>query len=440
MREEDIVRAILEKRSDIGRDDLERMVEAKMKESPFLSRLGALLIILEEERLSEEFMVGKAESYDYTPLSRLTKGLQNVSVVGRVLGVSKGSKHSRLRLSDGTASADLVIWEENAPAFEISPGDVVEVRNAYVKTGRRAGELVIYAGPKTSISKTSLNMVSLEELVKPVSKVLSENGKSVDVSFVVIAVYAPRVVGEGLKLCEVLVTDGEAEAVLTAWNELADVLRDCPRGQRVIAAPVTVTDGELATTPYTSVMKTEVDYEAVENAMRRSVKDLVLKVFADGFDGYAVAGDGVGLVKLVGHPADVECIKVLSGFRVSRRGVPFIYVVEASGVEGPCNVEPSSVEALENLGGRVVDGFVDCVVVRKGQVGFVNTKYGSRRAVNLWLRVGGKIYNGTAWGRAADAFEEIGESTRIRVAFPAVRRTVQGDVQLSIDDWSAIIS
>ncbi len=441
MREEDLERAILSRRSDIGREDLEKMVEAKMKESPFLSRLGALLIILEEQRLSEEFMAGKAETYDYTPLMRLTKGLQSVSVVGRVLGISKRRKHTRLRLSDGTASVDLVVWDENAPAYEINPGDVIEVRNAYVKTGRHAGELVIYTGLKSSIAKTSsVDVVSLEELVKPISQVMSENGRSVDVSFVVLAVFGPRIVGEGLKMCEVLVTDGEAEAVLTAWNELADVFKDLPRGQRVIATPLTVREGELTTQPYTSVLKAGMDLETVELAMRRSVKDIVLKVFGEGFDGYAVAGDRVSLVKLVGHHESFGCVKVLSGFNVNRRGVPFMYLVEALGVEESCDFEPVFKDGPENVEGRVVNGFVECDVVRKSEAGSINTRYGMKKAVNLWLRVAGKIYNATAWGKAADAFEKIDESTRLKLAFPAVRKNMQGDVVISIDDWSAIIS
>jgi hypothetical protein len=146
------------------------------------------------------------------------------------------------------------------------------------------------------------------------------------------------------------------------------------------------------------------------------------------------------LVKLVGHPESFGCVKVLSGFNVNRRGVPFMYLVEALGVEESCDFEPVFKDGLENVEGRVVNGFVECDVVRKSEAGSINTRYGLKRAVNLWLRVAGKIYNATAWGKAADAFEKIDESTRLKLAFPAVRKNMQGDVVISIDDWSAIIS
>ncbi|MEM2024588.1 MAG: hypothetical protein QXG69_07365, partial [Candidatus Caldarchaeum sp.] len=83
MQEEDLEKVILESNPNLSKERLEEIIQSKLRSSPFLTRLGALLIILEEQRLAGEFL--KKRDYEFAKISSLTSGIQNVSVIGRVL-------------------------------------------------------------------------------------------------------------------------------------------------------------------------------------------------------------------------------------------------------------------------------------------------------------------------------------------------------------------
>ncbi|MEM4187186.1 MAG: OB-fold nucleic acid binding domain-containing protein, partial [Candidatus Caldarchaeum sp.] len=111
--------------------------------------------MLEEIGLSGEDGLGGHHDYSFTPMSALTAGLKNVSVVGRVLGcktfsTEDGRSFSRLRLWDGTGAVDVMVWESEQSA---SVGDVVAVWNGYVSTPKSGSGLVLHTGSRSRVEK-----------------------------------------------------------------------------------------------------------------------------------------------------------------------------------------------------------------------------------------------------------------------------------------------
>ncbi|MEM2237214.1 MAG: hypothetical protein QXR26_00690 [Candidatus Caldarchaeum sp.] len=444
MREEDLERAILEANNALTKDELERMVQAKLKTSPFLTRLGALLIILEEQRLAAEFL--KQRDYGFTKISSLTTGIQSVSVVGRTLGSRivvgvDGKPSLRLRLWDGTAAIDVIVWENFDRLTPLQLGDVVAVRNGYVSSSRPGQEILLQAGSKSRVEKMS-KYEGLPPVDKALFKLPNESrdkaGKR-DVYAVVVLNTGVKKTSNGTDVCELVVTDGDRESLLIAWREWANYFSSVAEGQSFFAASVEVKNGELFTAKSTIITLAGKDDDLLSKAWQRGQTGLRVKVLGFGFDGLPAVTDGVKVMKMASPAvADAgECTVVEKAFVIYRRGIPYVYGTKST--PAVCSIEtPELKRSIEEVQGRLAEGVIECVIARKTPVSVVNTKYGQKKLTGFWVSFGGKTISCTAWGKASELIENLAEGANVRFAFPKVGKNKFGDIELSVDELSFI--
>ncbi|MEM1964880.1 MAG: hypothetical protein QXH12_02050 [Candidatus Caldarchaeum sp.] len=444
MQEEDLEKVILESNPNLSKERLEEIIQSKLRSSPFLTRLGALLIILEEQRLAGEFL--KKRDYEFAKISSLTSGIQNVSVIGRVLGsrivTGKDAKSSlRLRLWDGTGSVDVVVWENFEAITPLHLGEAVAVRNGYIASSKPGQEILLHAGSRSAVEKMgeAAGLPPFDEKSFRLPEKLGEKAGKIDFSAVAVLNTGLRKIGNGVDVCELVVTDGSKELLLVGWREWAEFLSAVTAGQRFFAASVAVGEDDLFTTSNTCITLTGVDNDALSNAWRRAFTNLPLKVLGMAFDGYLVVTNGVKVMKLASPSvSDVGgCYVVERAFVINRRGIPYIYGTVAT--PSGCDLQlPKFGGELENVQGRLVDGVIECEIVRKTPTTIVNTKYGQKQITGFWAGCGERTINCTAWGKASAIIESQPEGTYIRFALPVVRKNKFGDVELSVDELSYV--
>ncbi|MCX8201788.1 MAG: hypothetical protein N3H84_06765, partial [Candidatus Caldarchaeum sp.] len=191
MREEDLIKAILERDKTIDRAALEQIVEEKMKTTPFLTRRGALLIILEERRLAQEFIEAKKYN-EYIRLDGLTSGLHNVNLAGRILGLKvgedkTGGAYAVMRLSDGSGAVD--VFADRPELFkEFKVGEAVGIKNCSISTSRKRNKFIVRTGSKTTVEKLDniSGLPDFEALFIQPGEAMSKEEEQVDVSAVVV--------------------------------------------------------------------------------------------------------------------------------------------------------------------------------------------------------------------------------------------------------------
>ncbi|MEM2871431.1 MAG: hypothetical protein QXS50_06865 [Candidatus Caldarchaeum sp.] len=443
MRVEELEEKILQSCKDLSRQDLDRIVEEKLKSSPFLTRLGALLIVLEEIGLSGEDGLGGHHDYSFTPMSALTAGLKNVSVVGRVLGcktfsTEDGRSFSRLRLWDGTGAVDVMVWESEQSA---SVGDVVAVWNGYVSTPKSGSGLVLHTGSRSRVEKMQdlgkLPPLDFSGFNLSASRLFGR--RTVDVSAVVVLNTGVKAVEEETRLLELLVSDGEAVELFTAWRDWADLLSDVAEGARLMAASVNLKDGELHTGPNSLLTIVGFDEDVLARALDKSVPEIPLTVLGRCFDGVLAATDGSRMLRL-GFPAEAphKNVVVERAFVIQRRGIPQAYGKSIRSAQEN-HLPPAYTDTLDDSEGRICSGLVDCKLVRKTPLTTVETRFGSRKISTMWVEHGGKTYSCSAWGLAAEKTDELHEGSRLRMAFINVRRNKYGETEIILDGKSFLM-
>ncbi|MEM1937111.1 MAG: hypothetical protein QXX49_02510 [Candidatus Caldarchaeum sp.] len=442
MRVEELEEKILQTCKDLSKQDLDRIVEDKLKSSPFLTRLGALLILLEERGLSGEAGLSLQHDYSFTSISDLTPGLKNVSVVGRVLGcgtfsTEDGKSFSRLRLWDGTGAVDVMVWTGELSA---SVGDVLAVWNGYVSTPRTGSGVVLHTSSKSRVEKMQYDakLPPLDFSRFNLSASRAYERGTVDVSAVVVLNTGVRTVEEETRLLELVVSDGEAVWLLTAWRDWADSLSGVAEGTRLMAASVNLKDGELHTGSNSLLTVVGFDVDVLKRALDKSVHEFPLTVLGKCFDGVLAATDGSRILRLVFPEVSEKNVIVEKAFVIQRRGLPQAYGRSARRTD-ETRPAPAYSDTLDEFEGRVCNGLVDCRLVRKTPLTTVETRFGPRKILTMWIDNAGKTYSCSAWGLAAERIDALHEGARLRMAFINVRRNKYGEIEIILDSKSFIM-
>jgi hypothetical protein len=111
-----LLERVLARFPGLSREELEAMVEAKLRESKLLNRVGALLLVAEElGAFREREDIGEVKSY--ARIGGLVPGLRDVSVRGIVYAMARpieagGHRILRLKMGDETGSVNVIIWDE----------------------------------------------------------------------------------------------------------------------------------------------------------------------------------------------------------------------------------------------------------------------------------------------------------------------------------------
>ena len=159
----------ISKSSELGKEELERRVEAKRaKLSGLISKEGAAQVIAAE--------LGISFDNEKLKIEELLPGMKRVNVTGKVINLSpvrtfttkKGDegKVVNIFLADDTSNIKVVLWDTNHIALiekgEIKEGSVIEILNA----GMRDNELHIGSFSEIKLSNETFDVVKTEKIVK----------------------------------------------------------------------------------------------------------------------------------------------------------------------------------------------------------------------------------------------------------------------------------
>ncbi|HDD66087.1 MAG TPA: hypothetical protein ENG52_00500, partial [Nitrososphaeria archaeon] len=138
-----LLERVLARFPDLSRDELEAMVEAKLRESRLLNKVGALLLVAEElGAFGDSGEAGEGpEVQSYVKLGRLIPGLRDVSVRGAIYAISKPAeakdhKLMKLKIGDETGSINVILWDERveeAVKLGLKLGDKIAILHGYTR-------------------------------------------------------------------------------------------------------------------------------------------------------------------------------------------------------------------------------------------------------------------------------------------------------------------
>lgn len=228
------VETILERRRDITREDLLRMIEERKREArvseayrevwAVFSVANELGVRLEEVSLEKEVKIGN-----------IVSGLTNISTRGRIIAIlepkeveSNGERIpiTRVILGDSSGWCYLYLWREKAGLLRelnIQPGDVVRVSRAYSKEGR-LGTVEIHLGNMGSVSKAeeSLDMPARELFFKRIGNIgYSDNIVNVKATVAGVSelkTFTDPRGGEGA-VRRIVLAEEDVRVPLTLWQE-----------------------------------------------------------------------------------------------------------------------------------------------------------------------------------------------------------------------------
>ena len=357
MSREELIRryvdTILEKRRDISREELLRMIEERKREArvseayrevwAVFSIANELGIRLEEVSLEKEVKIGN-----------IVSGLTNISMRGRVIAIlepkeveSNGERIpiTRVILGDSSGWCYLYLWREKAGLLRelnIQPGDVIRVGRAYSKEGR-LGTVEVHLGNIGSVSKAeeSLDMPARESFFKS----LGDIG------------YADNIVN--------------VKAVIAGVSDLKTFLD--PRGREGAVRRIVLADGDVRV-PLTLWQ---------EHSEKISEKDVFSTVLVAGArvrrglsGGLELELDALGCLEVVGRAGDVE-YSAISSISSGRPVNLKLYMLKMFG------------DSVVSVGGRI------------------------RRFMDIIVSDGESYAILTAWNNLADKLRQIGEGKRV---------------------------
>ena len=182
------------KSSGLGREEIERKVEAKKaKLSGLISKEGAAQIIAAELGISFEDADLK--------ISELMPGMKRVNVVGKIINLfpvreydknGRKGKVANFIIADETGNTKVVLWDINHISMieneRLKKGDVVEIKNGSMRDSE------IHLSGFSELKKSGLVIDSVQTDSTVVEKSLEEirQGQSVRVRGVVVQIFQPR--------------------------------------------------------------------------------------------------------------------------------------------------------------------------------------------------------------------------------------------------------
>ncbi|MEA4956788.1 hypothetical protein SDC9_28863 [bioreactor metagenome] len=167
---------------------LEKMNEKKKdyKDISFMSDVDIARTVVGEYITEKNEHRSESQEHLMDKISKLESGAQNLSVIGRVIGISnpkiftsrkgKDGKLANLKLADDTGEIRAVFWTENIKLLKnINEGDIIQINKVDVKDGYQSGTKEIHLQPRSTInvleSTDYLNFPDYEELITPIEDI-----------------------------------------------------------------------------------------------------------------------------------------------------------------------------------------------------------------------------------------------------------------------------
>ncbi|MCD6260702.1 MAG: hypothetical protein J7J28_02785 [Thaumarchaeota archaeon] len=457
---EKLMERVLARFPELSREEVEALVESKLRESSLLNRVGALLLVAEELGAFKESGEEARSQRAYTRIGDLVPGLNDVSVRGVVYAIDRlievrDHKLMRLKLGDRSGSVNVILWDERAEEavkLGLKLGDLAAIIHGYTRERIETGEPEIHVGRNGML----MRLEPEPGAPKPESYFMDlgaalERGRGVyDIKATVLEIGAERRVktrfGEAT-LREILLIDDEGEARLTVWREKAEELGDLKPGETIYLTDVRVDDGRLSLTPRSIIaFREKPSPEALEKVAGRRVRDVILRVL-DVVETAAglrlISTDGERIVRvIVPERLDVRSgdhILVKEAAQEIRRDrVRFLCKAGAVELVRPeKEIEaPSRLIHLKDIvsGERVDerDVIVEGILYTKTQPISVKTRFGEAKKLGFWIKEGEAAVQGVAWRNKAEELDGISEGSRIRLKWVDIRLNIFNEPEINL--------
>ena len=256
MAAEQLVEQILLKHPGMSRERIEERLTRERKKTNGLISDEILLRMIAAE-FGVQFDVSRASSPELS-VANLVPGLNDVSVVGRVVAVYKpktftGRKNGMFAsffIVDRSSILRVVLWNSKASLLEsdgVKVGEIVRVSHGYTKEGREGVEL--HVGEKSKIETSPSDMKesdfpSVSSFMMRIGDVVQKRkNRRVNVAGVVGRIFKTstfeRQDSTTGKVMRLILRDESEEVSVVAWNEKAEELEGMLKegaGLRLIGA------------------------------------------------------------------------------------------------------------------------------------------------------------------------------------------------------------
>jgi len=464
-----LLERVLARFPELTKEEIEAMVEAKLRESKLLNKVGALLLVAEELGAFKEEASEEAERTGfktYTKIGKLVPGLRDVSVRGVIYAVAKpvdvrDHKIMRMKIGDDTGSIDVTIWDEKAEeaaSLNLSLGDQVAILHAYTR------ERIETASPELHVGRNGM-IVKLEpepgvpdprSFYIDLGEALEAGDGVYDVKATVLDVGKERRIdtryGEAL-VKEIKLIGEIGEARLTIWRDRVEEFKDLKPGETIYLTDVRIEGYNASLTPRSILaLREEASEEALRRVSERKITNLIVKVL-DIIEmpsaSIYISTDGENILrihfpgKLDVKPGDYLVIK--EGLRELRRGKIRV-LCEENGLEKTSKAEeiktPERRIKLREIQHEeridLSDVIVEGVLYTKTQLTTMKTRFGEAERIGFWLKDEGVAIQASAWRRKAREIAEIKEGARVRLKWVNIRTNIFNEPEIQLDNESVI--
>jgi len=455
---EELVKKVLEKRPELTREELEKIVEKMTSGSSLLTREGALLLLLSEAGGDEE---AEPKSYELLKIRNLTSGLGGVRVAGRVLSISiqklpNGHRMARIKLGDETGKVHAVLWEdavEQVIRENPSVGDLIRISGGYVREGRARRGLEIHLSRQGRVEKISgeehPEIPNLISFFPKVSEAVRGDKELIDFMAVVLNVVEAKTVrkeDKTLKLVEAIVADEEDAYLAKVWMEDEGYAEAVKENSIILVSDARLRRDEIIISSSSQIhaVNPEENRELIafrEKTLENIVMEKLMLSVVDVFDdGRVIAYDGREVVRIKTGDALArgDCIELAEAIKVKRLDRRHAYYRELRKISREkCleNIKPPEPLSLSSLRDGMRDVIVRGVITGKSPLAVSITRFGERQVIQFWLKEGEETIPCITWGAKAAELDKIpnGKYVEIRWVNTRLNRFKELEIQLTND-------
>jgi len=464
-----LLERVLSRFPELSREELEAMVEAKVRESSLLNKVGALLLVAEELGAFREELGETAASQPiqaYTKIMKLVPGLRDVSVRGVIYAISKpievrNHRIMRMKIGDDTGTIDVTLWDEKvdeAVAAELQLGDPIAILHAYTRERIETGLPELHVGRNGVITKLEREPGTPDprSFYIDLGDALDSGDGVYDIKAMVLDPGEERRIDT--RYGEAAVRDirlmGEAgEARLTVWRDRVEEFKDLQPGETLYITDVRLSGYNLSLTPRSILaLREKPSPESLEKIKERKVQGLVVRLLdvvetQSGVIYISTDGDRIIRIyapkKLEIEPG--EYIFVKEAIQELRRGKIRLRCGETGleKIEHPEEIKPPNrFVRLKEITSRekveIVDAIVEGILYTKTQLTKMRTRFGEAEKIGFWIKDEDTAVQGSAWRIKAREVAEIDEGTRIRLKWVNIRTNIFNEPEIQLDNESII--
>jgi len=251
MSAEEIIDRIVSGRTDISREEIQRRIEEKRSVAAgFLENETAARLVASELGID---VAPKLFHPKEIQIGKLVLGLNDVSIIGRVLAAYPAQKFVRrngvsgqfvhLLMADSTGTIRVLLWNDKAELAEegkIKQAQIVRVRHGYVREAND-GQLELHLGQRGELDTNPPEVKEssyprIDSFVEKIGK-LPKKKKKVSVAGTVLSIsrvteFQRTNESEG-KVCRATLKDDTGQIVVVFWNDKVATLEDVKIGDRL---------------------------------------------------------------------------------------------------------------------------------------------------------------------------------------------------------------